>query len=80
MPDFSSRSGRATWLALVGAGMCFVAVPGSPVAAQAIAPVVIPPHKLSWYGDPKAPDISGVWVRSTVEEIGRASCRERVWR
>ena len=74
MPDFSSRSGRATWLALVGAGMCFAAVPGSPVAAQAIAPVVIPPQKLSWYGDPKAPDISGVWVRSTVE--GKSASKE----
>lgn len=25
---------------------------------------VVPPQKLSWHGDPAAPDISGVWVRA----------------
>lgn len=39
----------------------------SPACAQPVQPTVTPPEKLSWYGDPKAPDISGVWVRSGVE-------------
>ncbi len=33
------------------------------LAAVAGAAQVLPPEKLSWYGDPKAPDLSGVWVR-----------------
>ena len=32
-------------------------------APQAAAPGAIPPQPLSWHGDAKAPDISGVWVR-----------------
>ena len=36
--------------------------------------MVIPPQKLSWYGDPKAPDISGVWVRSATE--GKSPSKE----
>lgn len=71
MPDFSSRSGRRALLAIV----CAAAVLGSgPAAAQSGAPVVIPPQKLSWYGDPKAPDISGVWVRSATE--GKSPSKE----
>lgn len=75
MPDFSSRSGRRTLLAWVCAGTCAAAVVGTgPVAAQSTAPVVIPPQTLSWYGDPKAPDISGVWVRSAAE--GKSASKE----
>lgn len=32
-------------------------------APQAAAPGPVPPERLSWHGDAKAPDISGVWVR-----------------
>lgn len=41
-----------------------LSVLAGPVQAQAPAPA--PVEKLSWYGDPKAPDISGVWVRVEV--------------
>ena len=37
----------------------------NPVVAQVSVPA---PEKLSWYGDPKAPNLSGVWVR--VDEPG----------
>ena len=41
-----------------------LAVAAPPVAvAQSVAPAPLPPEKLSWYGDPKAPDVAGVWVR-----------------
>ena len=36
-------------------------------AAHPNSPAVVPPQKLSWYGDPAAPDISGVWVRAGTE-------------
>lgn len=42
-------------------------------AAQSVAPAPMPPEKLSWYGDPKAPDISGVWVRVDAPAAGGAS-------
>ena len=68
MGDFSGRSRRA---ALVAGFLPVAFVAGvllaSPVLAQAVQPTVIPPQKLSWYGDPAAPDISGVWVRSGTE-------------
>ena len=32
--------------------------------AQAQAPVPAFPEKLNWHGDPKAPDLGGVWVRA----------------
>ena len=35
--------------------------------ALAQAPTPLPPQRLSWYGDPKAPDLSGVWVRAEVQ-------------
>ena len=71
MPDFWNRSGRRTLLAVA----CAAAVLGAgSVTAQSTAPVVIPPQKLSWYGDPKAPDISGVWVRSGTE--GKSASKE----
>ena len=38
----------------------FLALAG-PALAQ--VPTPLPPQRLSWYGDPKAPDLSGVWVR-----------------
>ena len=43
---------------------CCIAVSAS---AQETRPSVAPAAKLSWYGDPSAPDISGVWVRAGVE-------------
>lgn len=33
-------------------------------AALAEPVTVVPPEPLSWYGDPRAPDLSGVWVRA----------------
>lgn len=57
------RAAVTRWpLALVMA-----AAAAAPVAAgqsQYQAPMPIPPERLSWYGDPKAPNISGVWVRA----------------
>ena len=51
-----------------------MAVTASPATAQAVQPTIIPPQKLSWYGDPSAPDISGVWVRSGIE--GKSTSKE----
>ncbi len=39
-----------------------VLVPTSQALAQAERPVVRPPQAVGWYGDPSAPNISGVWV------------------
>ena len=47
-------------LPLVAAG-ALAALLASGAAALPVA--VAPPEALSWYGDPKAPDLSGVWVR-----------------
>jgi len=49
----------------------------NPAQAQAQAPVPAPVEKLSWYGDPKAPDISGVWVRDDQPGVnGNAASKE----
>ena len=47
---------------LAGAVMSWVAL--MPAVAGAQAAVAGSPGKVSWYGDPRAPDISGVWVRA----------------
>ena len=73
----AERSGRSRRAIVVG-GLLSVGLVGallaSPVLAQAGQPTVIPPQKLSWYGDPAAPDISGVWVRSGTE--GKSPSKE----
>ena len=46
---------------IVTLNLCLSAVASLPASAQMATP--IPPQTLSWHGDPKAPDISGVWVR-----------------
>ena len=55
---------RAAFLSLAAMGV-----------AQAQAPVASPRETLSWYGDPSAPDISGLWVRSD-EGIDPAGSKE----
>lgn len=75
MADRSGRSRRATqFTGLLAIACAAVALVASPSLAQAEPPVVIPPQKLSWYGDPAAPDISGVWVRSGTE--GKTASKE----
>ena len=54
-----SRGARPV-IAGVLAALAFL-VPGLQASAQPPAPS--PPERLSCYGDPSAPDISGVWVR-----------------
>ena len=69
--SLSCRAACSATLLLLGAGT------GTAVA-QAVnqpgIPAVVPPQKLSWYGDPAAPDISGVWVRAASE--GNSSSKE----
>ncbi|MBA3896413.1 MAG: hypothetical protein H0X36_04615 [Sphingomonadaceae bacterium] len=48
----------------------FLLAMANPALAQ--APAVTPPSKLSWHGDAKAPDISGLWVR-TDKGVGQGS-------
>jgi hypothetical protein len=68
MADMLIRNRQAALIAGFLAAGCAVALAGSSaVSAQAIAPSVVPPQKLSWQGDPAAPDISGVWVRAGTE-------------
>ena len=75
MADLSSRNRRATLVAGLLSAVCVAGTASAPSAfAQASVPTVIPPQKLSWYGDPAAPDISGVWVRSAVE--GKSPSKE----
>ena len=75
MVDRSGRSKRATQFAgLLAIAFTALALAASPSFAQAVPPVVIPSQKLSWYGDPAAPDISGVWVRSGTE--GKTASKE----
>ena len=47
------------------------AVAGLPASAQVATP--IPPQTLDWHGDPKAPNISGVWVRDDAASRSAAS-------
>ena len=46
----------------------------APLRAQ--APTVLPPEKLSWYGDTSAPDISGVWIRDGAAGQGHSNSKE----
>ena len=46
-------------------------------ATPAQAPVPLPPEKVSWNGDPKAPDLSGVWIR--VDQPGTTSASKEGW-
>lgn len=60
------------------AGLCCAALVaaisiGPHAFAQAPADMPLPPSKLSWYGDPKAPDLSGVWVRADTQGVASAS-------
>lgn len=55
---------------LMAAGLACAAVPAF---AQDAAPQVLPPEKLDWHGDAKAPDISGVWVRVSTTAAKGAS-------
>ena len=55
----SVRTGLFQIAAATTAALLFTAA--AAVAAPAAGPGQ--PEKVSWYGDPKAPDISGVWVR-----------------
>ncbi|MEY2926565.1 MAG: hypothetical protein RL367_1042 [Pseudomonadota bacterium] len=61
----------AGWLALASAA---VGVDAQPVSNQSAMPAIVPPQKLSWYGDPSAPDISGIWVRTGSE--GQSASKE----
>ena len=75
MVNRSGRSRRAKQFAgLLAIAFAALALAASPSFAQAVPPVVIPSQKLSWYGDPAAPDISGVWVRSGTE--GKTASKE----
>lgn len=47
--------------------------------AQAQAPLPAPVEKLSWHGDPKAPDISGVWVRADLPGADGVSTSKEGW-
>lgn len=67
-------TGVRTVLALAAAGIVLRALT-APAFAQVPSP--IPPQKLSWYGDPKAPDLSGVWVRA--EAQGGSSKSKEGW-
>lgn len=60
----TSRSALRCGLAgLLGLAIA-VAGPSSAVAQH---PTALPPQALSWNGDPSAPNISGIWVRSGTE-------------
>jgi hypothetical protein len=52
-----------------------VSLLASPGDARAQAPAPGAPEPLSWYGDPSAPDISGVWV--LVDSVGGTSPASR---
>ena len=49
--------------ALLSGGLATILVGAVGLQALAQPPAPRPPEHLSWYGDPSAPDISGVWVR-----------------
>ena len=52
----------------------------APGLAHAQVPAPSPPERLSWYGDPKAPDLSGVWLRvDTDGKAGPGSASKEGW-
>ena len=63
---------RFTAAAIVAVGLAGTAL-AQPAPNR---PVVRPPSPVSWYGDPSAPDISGVWVRSDVTATGASASKE----
>lgn len=50
-----------------------VASSGGGVVLAQVPPVAAPPQKLSWYGDPSAPNVSGVWTRADVVPDARGA-------
>lgn len=46
-------------------------------SAQVTAPVPIPPERLNWHGDSRAPDISGVWIRD--DAASRTAASKEGW-
>lgn len=50
-------------------------LPSATINAQSVAPSQ--PQPVSWYGDPKAPNISGVWIR--VDTAGAATASKEGW-
>ncbi len=67
------RPSSNAWLALVTrAGIvCAAGVTGGSVSAQTVAP--LPRETLSWNGDVKVPDVSGVWVRDDTSSTSAGS-------
>ncbi len=55
-----TRLKAMTWRSVLAVSTA-LAMPA--VAGSAQAPAPSSPEKLSWYGDPRAPDLSGVWMR-----------------
>lgn len=53
------------------AAIAVAILPALAGTASAQAPAPASPERLSWYGDPGAPDLSGVWVRA--DETGGTS-------
>lgn len=71
-----SRPSRASLAAVAIALAIVLPAFGTPALAQTPAA----PQKLSWYGDPKAPDLSGVWVRvDAADKAGSASKSKEGW-
>lgn len=69
-------SKRVFAAAIAAAGLIGSVAVAEPAAAPAAAaaPVARAPSPVSWYGDPSAPDISGVWVRT---DSGAASATSK---
>ena len=67
----SRRPARAT-IVVVAAACAAALAPASLAQPQ----VVLPPERLSWHGDPNAPDISGVWVRADPSGNGASASKE----
>ncbi len=61
----------AAWrpVALAAVGLAGASTWGGTAWTQT-PPAVLPPQSLSWYGDPSAPNLSGVWARA--EDAGAA--------
>lgn len=58
------RSGRHRARRAVAAVAMMLPLLAGHAMAQAPKPAPTPAEHLSWYGDPKAPNLSGVWVRA----------------
>ena len=74
MSDASTLCSVALTAVTLGIACCTVGV----TAHAEVAPT--PPQHLSWYGDPKAPDLSGVWVRvDSPAEAGKGKGSKEGW-